>query len=140
MCIEDHGDFYCSDLVKLCKQTPHLYIFLDTGNTYLIGEQPIPAFEAAAPYTIGTHFKDHTVRPNPDILHFEVSCCALGDGDVPLRECYKILMEKAPHPEKLAMMFEMFPAKGQEPQTQHNIADVSIQMNQGDVLGIVGES
>jgi len=53
--IENHGDYYCSDLVDLCKRTPGLGIFLDTGNCYLIGEATIPACLAAIPYTVGTH-------------------------------------------------------------------------------------
>jgi sugar phosphate isomerase/epimerase len=107
--IENHGDYYCSDLAQLCRQTPHLYIFLDTGNTYLIGESPLPAFEIAAPLTIGTHFKDHRVQPCPDArpLHFEVAGAVLGEGDVPLRECYQLLMEKAPFPDKLVMEMEI---------------------------------
>lgn len=60
--IENHGDYYVSDLVPLCQTIPHLGIFLDTGNTYLIGEAPMPAFEAAAPYVVGSHFKDSTLR------------------------------------------------------------------------------
>jgi sugar phosphate isomerase/epimerase len=109
--IENHGDYYCSDLADLCRRVPHLGIFLDTGNTYLIGEQPLPAFEAAAPYTVGTHFKDHVVRPVPDArpLHFEVGPSVIGDGDVPLRACYELLMERAPNPDKLCMMIELIP-------------------------------
>jgi len=107
--IENHGDYYCSDLVGLCERTPHLGIFLDTGNTYLIGEAPLPAFRAAAPYVIGTHFKDHHVRPVPDgrPLHFEVGASVIGEGDVPLRECYRLLMEQAPDPQNLAMQIEL---------------------------------
>ena len=109
LAIENHGDFYCSDLVALCERTPHLHIFLDTGNTYLIGEQPMPAFEAAAPHTVGTHFKDHRVRPRLDArpLHFEVGGSPLGEGDVPLRECYDLLLARAPYPDKLVMEIEM---------------------------------
>jgi sugar phosphate isomerase/epimerase len=107
--IENHGDYYCSDLVELCRNTPHLYIFLDTGNTYLIGESPLPAFEVAAPYTIGTHFKDHRVAPCPEArpLHFEVAGSVLGEGDVPLRECYQMLQEQAPFPDRLVMEMEV---------------------------------
>ena len=107
--IENHGDFYCSDLVALCEQTPYLGIFLDTGNTYLIGEQPIPAFKAAAPYTIGTHFKDHRVCPRLEArpLHFEVAGSPLGAGDVPLRACYDLLLAQSPHPHRLVMQVEM---------------------------------
>jgi sugar phosphate isomerase/epimerase len=115
--IENHGDYYCSDLVELIRQVPHLGIFLDTGNTYLIGEAPLPAFRTAAPYVVGTHFKDHHVRPCPDArpLHFEVDASIIGDGDVPLRECYQILVENTPNPEKLVMEIELIPPSGIPP-------------------------
>lgn len=115
--IENHGDYYCSDLVELCQHVPHLSIFLDTGNTYLIGEAPMPAFEAAAPYVVGTHFKDHHVRPCPDArpLHFEVGPSIIGDGDVPLRECYHLLLEKAPQPDQLVMEIEFIPPSDIDP-------------------------
>ncbi len=114
LAVENHGDYYCSDLVKLCQMTPDLYIFLDTGNTYLIGEAPLPAYEAAAPYTIGTHFKDHRVQPNPKILHFEIGGSVLGDGDAHLRECYNLLMERSPFPDKLVMEVEMVKPEGMD--------------------------
>jgi sugar phosphate isomerase/epimerase len=115
--IENHGDYYCSDLVELCQRVPHLGIFLDTGNTYLIGEAPLPAFHAAAPYVVGTHFKDHHVRPCPDArpLHFEVAPSVIGDGDVPLRECYRILQQKTPDFESVVMEIEFIPPGGIDP-------------------------
>ncbi|SDX62072.1 sugar phosphate isomerase/epimerase [Paenibacillus sp. CF384] len=116
--VENHGDYYIADLVQLCQATKQLYIYLDTGNTYLIGERPLPAFELAAPYTIGTHFKDHSVRPRPDVypLQFEVKGAALGDGDVPLRECYELLMKHAPLKDKLVMEVEMISPTDMDPQ------------------------
>jgi sugar phosphate isomerase/epimerase len=113
--IENHGDYYCSDLVALCQRVSHLGIFLDTGNTYLIGEQPLPAFEVAAPYVVGTHFKDHHVQPNPSILHFEIAGSVIGDGDVPMRACYELLAAQAPDPDKLVMELEYIPPKDMDP-------------------------
>lgn len=109
--IENHGDYYLSDLAGLCEHVPHLGIFLDTGNPYLIGEAPLPAFECAAPYAVGTHFKDHHVRPCPDArpLHFEVGPAVLGEGDVPLEACYRLLRERNPHPDRLVMEIELIP-------------------------------
>lgn len=114
--IENHGDYYCSDLVELCRRTPHLGIFLDTGNTYLIGEPPLPAAEVAAPYVIGTHFKDHYVRPNKQArpLHFELRGAVPGSGDVGLREVHRILRERSPAPDRLAMVFEIDPVEGMD--------------------------
>ena len=119
LCAENHGDYYVSDIVKLCQLTPHLYLFLDTGNTYLLGEKPLPAFYEAAPYTVGTHFKDQRVQPRPEAypLHFEVGNSDLGGGMVPLRECWDILMKYAPDPKNLTMLFEMFPPPGMDPIT-----------------------
>jgi sugar phosphate isomerase/epimerase len=115
--IENHGDYYVSDLVELCRRVPGLGIFLDTGNTFLIGEPPLPAIRAAAPYTIGTHFKDHRVRPCLDArpLHFEVGPSVLGEGDVGLAEAYRILMEHAPDPRNLVMEIEMVPPEDPGP-------------------------
>lgn len=109
--IENHGNYYCSDLAGLCGRVPHLGIFLDTGNTYLIGEAPLPAFRIAAPFTVGTHFKDHVVAPRPEArpLHFEVGPSVIGEGDVPLREAYQLLLDHAPDPAGLVMEIEMIP-------------------------------
>jgi len=119
LCTENHGDYYVSDIVKLCQLTPHLYIFLDTGNTYLLGEKPIPAYYEAAPYTIGGHFKDQRVQPQPQAypLNFEVGNSDIGGGNAHLRECWDILRKHAPVPENLTMMFEMFPPPGMDPIT-----------------------
>jgi sugar phosphate isomerase/epimerase len=107
--IENHGDYYASDLVELCRRTPFLGIFLDTGNTYLIGEQSLPAVRTAAPLTIGTHFKDHHVWPEKQTypLRFEIGGAVLGEGDVGLREAYDTLLAQAPNPASLVMMIEM---------------------------------
>ncbi|MCM8900080.1 sugar phosphate isomerase/epimerase [Caldicoprobacter algeriensis] len=109
LCIENHADFYVSDYIELIKSTPNLYLFLDTGNTYFIGEKPLPAFIEAAPYTIGVHFKDHKVRPVYDArpIHFEIDGSPLGYGHVPLRECYKIMLQNRPMLDKLVIQFEM---------------------------------
>jgi len=112
--IENHGDFYCSDWATLCDATPDLYIFLDTGNTFLIGERPLPAYEVAAPYTIGGHFKDHRVNPCYDPLRFEIAGSVLGEGDAHLRECWDILLAKAPDPRSLAMEIEMIRPEGMD--------------------------
>ncbi len=110
--IENHGDYYIEDLVKLCQITPHMGIFLDTGNTYLIGEKSVPACIEAAPYTIGTHFKDHYVAPNSRELKFEIDGAALGSGDVGLAEAYRALLDHAPG--NLVLQWEMVPKRGSD--------------------------
>jgi sugar phosphate isomerase/epimerase len=113
--IENHGDYYISDLVGLCQRVPHLGIFLDTGNTFLVGEQSVPACRLAAPYTVGTHFKDHIVYPDPRTLTFHVTGAVLGEGHVGLREVYDALLELNPNPDALVMEFELVPPADMDP-------------------------
>jgi len=115
--IENHGDYYVSDMVELCRRVPNLRLRLDTGNCYLIGEKTLPAIREGAPFSIGTHFKDHVVRPRPDArpLHFEVGGSVLGEGDVGLREAYDILLQHAPDPKSLVMAIELVPPDGMDP-------------------------
>ena len=115
---ENHGDYYVSDVVELCRGVPNMRLFLDTGNTYLMGERPLPAIELGAPYAVGTHFKDQRVRPRPGArpIHFEVAPAVTGEGDVPLREAYRILRERAAEPDDLVMEIELIPPAGVEPE------------------------
>jgi len=113
--LENHGDYYLSDLVGLCERTPDLGIFLDTGNTYLIGEQSVAACVAAAPYVIGTHFKDHRVCPNPRELKFVIEGASLGSGHVGLEEIFAALMKASPDPENLCLQWELVPGAGEDP-------------------------
>lgn len=105
---------YCSDLAELCRRTPHLGILFDTGNPFLVGERPARAAVAAAPYTLGTHFKDHYVAPNKQArpLCVDVRGAILGEGDAGLREIYGILRENTPGFEGLTMLMEIDPVEG----------------------------
>ncbi len=114
--IENHCDYYVSDLVTICENTEHLFMFLDTGNCFPIGEKPLPAYKEAAPWVIGTHFKDHFVKPDPRTLSFLVGGAPLGQGDAHLRECFDLIKQHAPHPDKLTMEIEMIcPKEGMTP-------------------------
>ena len=107
--IENHADYFVSELLEVLRETPRLYMFLDTANALHIGEQPVKACIDAAPYVVGTHFKDHyMVKGENAPLHYEICGCALGDGDAELEKQYSIIMEKSPFRDKLAMLFELF--------------------------------
>jgi sugar phosphate isomerase/epimerase len=108
---------YGADLAELCRRTPHLGIELDTGNAFLIGEPPVEAAKAAAPYTIGTHFKDHYVEPSFDPLGMRVRGAVPGEGDAELRAIYDVLMRSAPRPEELVMLMEIDPVEGLDQRT-----------------------
>ena len=105
--LENHGDYYCIDLVELCERVPGLGIYLDTGNTYLIGERPVPAYEAAAPYVMGGHFKDHHVHPDLGTLHFVLESAALGEGNAELRTCWDLLKRHTPRLDEVCLEIEM---------------------------------
>jgi sugar phosphate isomerase/epimerase len=115
--IENHGDYYVSDLVGLCGRVPHLGLFLDTGNCYLCGERPLVAAREAAPLVFGGHFKDQKVRPRPDgrPLHFEVGNAGLGGGHVPLREIYAEILAHAPSDRPVELQIEAFPQPWDDP-------------------------
>lgn len=113
--IENHGDYYISDLVELCRSVPHLGIFLDTGNCFLAGERPIEACAEAVPYVVGTHFKDHLVAPNPRELKFEIRGATFGEGDVGLETIYRDLVARHPNPEEIYMQFELVPDRSIHP-------------------------
>ena len=112
LCFENHGDYYVSDLVKVCQRAPGVKIFLDTGNCYLIGEKTLPAAIEAAPFIVGGHFKDHCVHPDPSILHFVIEGAALGEGDVGLADIFRVIRRDTPNFDKVEFIWELVPAKG----------------------------
>lgn len=108
LALENHADYYCSEIVEIIEETPDLFFLLDTANALHIGEQPVKAARDAAPYTVGTHFKDHYMVREDSPLHYEIRGCALGDGDAELEECYRILKENSPFGNKLIHFIELF--------------------------------
>lgn len=114
--LNNQGDFYADDFVQMCQRTPHLFLHVDTANVFWACERILPAFRKMAPHTIGTHWRDERVeigsrKPRGVLLHN----CAMGDGDVPLRECYEMLLEHAPDPDRLVMEIEMFGPREMDP-------------------------
>lgn len=100
-----------SDMAALCSRVPHLGLVFDTANPLLIGEPPLIAAEACAPYTIATHFKDHYATPNFKPLGLVARGAVPGQGDCCLREIYGLLMRKAPNPQALVMELEIDPVR-----------------------------
>ena len=110
--IENHGDYYVSDLLVLCGLTPGLEIMLDTGNCFLIGERPDTIPDEAFLLMRATHWKDHYVRPNPKTLHFELTGATLGAGHVGLEKIFARLCSLHPDPSGIIMMIEWVPDSG----------------------------
>ncbi len=113
--LNNQGDFYISDFVSLCQQTPELRLHIDTANIFWAGEPIFPAFELAAPLTVGTHWRDELCVPgNRQPRGLLLENCTTGEGDVPLRQCLEVLREKAPNPHRLVMELELFPQRGSD--------------------------
>lgn len=107
--IENHADFYVSDLVSLCQAVPGLTILLDTGNCFLIGERPDQIPDVAFPLISSTHLKDHWARPDPGELSFKLTGATLGEGHVGLGALFEKLCRLHPDPESIRMMVEWVP-------------------------------
>jgi len=113
--IENHGDYYVSDLVALCQLTPGLEIMLDTGNCFLIGERPDLIPDEAFPLVRATHWKDHFVKPNPATLHLELTGATLGARHVGLERIFQRICALHPNPEGIRMMIEWVPDPDSDP-------------------------
>jgi len=113
--IENHADYYISDLIELCERTPGLGIQLDTGNCFLIGERPDLIPEAAFPLVQSTHWKDVYVRPNEQSLHFELTGATLGKGHAGLETIFARLLALHPDPASIRMMIEWVPDPQRDP-------------------------
>lgn len=109
--VENHGDYYISDFVKICAITPYMGIFFDTGNCFLIGEKPLEAAREAAPFIYGVHLKDHCITINEGDLRLELDGAALGQGDVGLKEIFDIIMKNSSNPDKILMEIELVKPK-----------------------------
>jgi len=96
-----------TDLAELCRRVPHVRILLDTGNAFLAGECPVAAAEAAAPYTVAAHFKDHYAMPTLKPLGLRVRGAVPGSGDADLGTIYGILQKSAPEPDEMLMLMEI---------------------------------
>ena len=113
LAINNQGDFYMADFVALCESTPPLSLHVDTSNIFWAGEPIFPAFELAAPFTVGTHWRDEIcVLGSRQPRGVMLENCVTGEGDVPLRRCFDVLREKAPDPNRLVMELELFPPTG----------------------------
>lgn len=111
LAIENHADYWVTDLVQLCHAAPGLGIFFDVGNCCVVGEKPLAAGREASPYLLGGHFKDQHVAPNPkgSPICFEVRNANPGQGNLPMREIYAAMLKDCPDRERLTLQIEMFP-------------------------------
>jgi sugar phosphate isomerase/epimerase len=112
--VENHADYRGYEVVKLLDRvnSPAVRARLDTANAYAVIEEPVAAAEAMAPYVAATHIKDVMVRPVSNGFLLTLVGCGLGEGDVDLATCVRLLAEKAPDPSTLSLTLEIEPPRG----------------------------
>ncbi|HVL39654.1 MAG TPA: TIM barrel protein [Fimbriimonadaceae bacterium] len=119
LAVENGGRYRTIDLVRLCEATPHLGIFLDTGDCALVGETPVQACAIAAPKLLGFRLKDQRLTPRP-CAHpptLEMHDAPAGEGDLELTACFEQIRTGCPHFGKLLMEVGLVPHdfSGDEP-------------------------
>jgi sugar phosphate isomerase/epimerase len=109
--IENRGGYRCVDLVRLCRETPHLGIFLDVGDGYQAGEEH-QVYAEAASCAVGARFRDQAIVPQMEgsDVALELENRPLGEGDMSLPRVYRTLLDRAPG--DLALLWEMEPPAG----------------------------
>jgi 3-oxoisoapionate decarboxylase len=101
LAIENHQDFRSEELVELCEEAEGVGICFDTGNTFPVGEAPLPFTRRIAPHVRHVHLKDYRAQWTDQGYH--LVRCAIGDGAVPFREMIAILAE---HHDRLTAVLE----------------------------------
>jgi sugar phosphate isomerase/epimerase len=129
--IENHGDYYISDLVELCGRVPGLTIQLDTGNCFLTGERPDLIPDEAYPLVSCTHFKDHFVFPSAKDLNFNLTGATLGEGHVELEKMFNKLIDLHDDPASIRLATEWVPDPGKSVQACFNASAKFLQRLSG---------
>src|SRR5439155_16402371 len=106
LAVENHADYRGHEVVALLRRvnSPALRARLDTANAYAVIEEPVVASEAMAPYVVATHIKDVMVRPVSNGFLLTLVGSGLGEGDVDVATCVRLLAEHAPDPSSLPLM------------------------------------
>ena len=89
--MENHQDFGSAELVAFCEEAgDNVGITFDTGNAFPVAESPLSFARTAAPRIRHVHLKDYRVQFTDE--GYRLVRCAIGDGAVPFREIFDILL------------------------------------------------
>ena len=100
LALENHTDAYASEVIWLIEAVDHPLVgaCVDTVNPMMVGEDPMQAIEALAPYAFTNHFRDSVIDQTR--YGCRIAGCALGDGDLDLKQAYDLL-KNAPNLDRL---------------------------------------
>ena len=84
--LENHEEFRGRDIARILEQVnhPRIRALFDYGNSQMVGEDPIEALEAMAPYTTSVHMNHHVVVEHEKTLY--VQGVVMGSGRLPVSE------------------------------------------------------
>ena len=84
--LENHEDFRGGAIAEILGRVDHPRIraLFDYGNSQMVGEDPLEALEAMAPFTTAVHMKDHVVVEHDNSLY--VQGVVMGSGRLPVSE------------------------------------------------------
>lgn len=97
--LENHEYETAEEVVKIVKEVNSCWVGVhyDFGNSMMVWEDPVHAAEIMAPYAYCTHFKDHIIVEDKDAPYGYVVCgVPVGEGNIDLDTCFKIMVEKSP--------------------------------------------
>jgi 3-oxoisoapionate decarboxylase len=89
--MENHQDFRSAELMDLAEEAgENVGITLDCGNAFPVAESPLSFARTVAPRVHHVHLKDYRVQFTDE--GFRLVRCAIGDGAVPFREIFDVLL------------------------------------------------
>jgi sugar phosphate isomerase/epimerase len=89
--MENHQDLRSAELMDLAEEAgDNVGITLDCGNAFPVAESPMAFARTVAPRVHHVHLKDYRVQFTDE--GFRLVRCAIGDGAVPFREIFDLLL------------------------------------------------
>ena len=89
--MENHQDFGSAELMAFCEEAgDNVGITLDRGNAFPVAESPLSFARTVAPRVRHVHLKDYRVQFTDE--GYRLVRCAIGDGAVPFREIFDLLL------------------------------------------------
>lgn len=84
--LENHEDFRGGAIAEILGRVghPRIRALFDYGNSQMVGEDPIEALEAMAPFISAVHMKDHVIVEHESALY--VQGVVMGTGKLPVSE------------------------------------------------------
>ncbi len=96
LALENHCDSFADEILWVLRAVDHPFVgaCVDTMNPWFVAENPMEAINKLAPVAFTNHFRDDRIEYHSD--GFKVSGVAVGDGDIDMREAYRLIKTESP--------------------------------------------